>query len=91
MTIRCCLWYPQPALSSRSAALSRWYSLFLPKLQRKKREGRFRSWQNQRRWKKLIKELALIMFTAVLLENFIFYRFYGCAPFSAFLKSRIPL
>lgn len=29
----------------------------------------------------MIKELALIMFTAVLLENFIFYRFYGCCPF----------
>lgn len=29
----------------------------------------------------MIKDLALIMFTAVLLENFIFYRFYGCCPF----------
>ena len=29
----------------------------------------------------MIKELALIMFTAVLIENFIFYRFYGCCPF----------
>lgn len=29
----------------------------------------------------MIKELFLIMFTAVLLENFIFYRFYGCCPF----------
>lgn len=29
----------------------------------------------------MIKELFLIMFTAVLIENFIFYRFYGCCPF----------
>ena len=29
----------------------------------------------------MIKELALIMFTAVLIEIFIFYRFYGCGPF----------
>lgn len=29
----------------------------------------------------MIKELFMIMFTAVLLENFIFYRFYGCCPF----------
>ncbi len=29
----------------------------------------------------MIKDLALIMLTAVLLENFIFYRFYGCCPF----------
>ena len=29
----------------------------------------------------MLKDLALIMFTAVLLENFIFYRFYGCCPF----------
>ncbi len=29
----------------------------------------------------MVKDLLLIMFTAVLLENFIFYRFYGCCPF----------
>ena len=29
----------------------------------------------------MIAKLAMIMFTAVLLENFIFYRFLGCCPF----------
>ena len=35
-------------------------------------------------------DVLLMMFSAILVENFIFSRFYGCCPSSAFPKSRIP-